>query len=323
MSEITIAVCVYNGEKYIKETLSRIIAQSFQSFDLLIVNDCSTDATLQIINDFFTENLREYRLINLEKNKGIANARQTALERAETRYLLFVDADDLPHSELLKKESRLISLNEDAIAVSCWSEYIDENGKRMQGGLFIGDKTKEDFISRASRDKLIFLPIQTLFDRVAALRVGGFRLDGFPKGVPRYQDFCEDLDLWTRMSDLYTEGKYMIVIPEILYSYRKGSTGLSSNTFFMNLKMKYIKTNLLLRRAGKTEVSFYNFHAALSGNELNTLQQAAVAADCLREGIISLKKKKIGHGILNILKSMWLRPEYVWQKIKSNSGLFK
>lgn len=61
-----------------------------------------------------------------------------------------------------------------------------------------------------------------IYDRDAALSVGGYIIDGFPSGKPRYQDYCEDLDLWTRMSDLYIEGKAIVVIPETLCLYRKG-----------------------------------------------------------------------------------------------------
>jgi len=323
MPEITIAVCVYNGEKYIAQTLSCIVAQTLQSFELLIVDDGSTDDTVQIIHDFFEKHPRDYRIVCLKTNQGIASARQTALEHAQTRYLAFIDADDLPYPALLEKEYRLISSDKNILAVSCWSEYIDHSGKKLAGGLYLGDRTKEDFLSRTSRRKLIFLPIQTLFERQAAWDAGGFRLDGFPEGKPRYRDFCEDLDLWTRLSDRYTEGKYIITIPEVLYAYRKSPAGLSSNTIVMIQKMKYIKANLLRRRNGEAELSFIDFYNGLSAREKKEIQKEARAADSLRNGVFSLKKGQWIKALVHTARSVGYSPGYVWQKIKSNSGLFK
>jgi len=321
--EITLAVCVYNGEKYMADTLACIAAQTLRTFDLLIVDDCSTDGTVRVIADYFKKSPGDYRLIRLEKNGGIAHARQVALEQAKTPYLLFVDADDLPHKTLVEKEYRLISSDKNIMGVSSWLEYIDVSGEKLPGGQFMGDKTKEEFMLRASRGKLIFLPIQTMFDRQAALDAGGFRLDGFPEGKPRYRDFCEDLDLWTRMSDLYAQGRYMVSIPEVLYSYRKGNTGLSSNTSVMILKIKYVKANLRLRRAGKSEFTFVDFYDSLSEKELKEIKKEAIAADELRNGVFYLKRGKIGKGVAHIVRSAYSRPGYIWQKIKKNSGLFK
>ena len=323
LPEVTVAICVYNGAKYIGETLQCIVSQTFPAFDLLIVDDCSTDGTSRIVRDFFKCNPREYSLIGPEKNQGVAQARQMALETARTRYLIFVDADDLPHRTLVEKEYRLISSDENLMAVSCWSEYIDEAGNKIGGGLYLGDKTKDDFVSRARRGRLVFLPVQTLFDRQVALRAGGFRLDGFPGGKPRYRDFCEDLDLWTRMSDLYTEGKCMVVIPEVLYSYRKANAGLSSHTEIMLLKMRYVKANLRLRRSGQPELTFLNFQASLSEKEVKGIRKSAIAADSLRNGVFCLKKGQFGKGIAGIVRSFRNSPGYLWQKIKSNSGLFR
>ena len=266
---------------------------------------------------------REYRLINLEVNEGIANARQLALLEAKTKYMLFIDSDDLPHTTLVEKKYNLISSDDDIMAVSSWLNYIDMQGERLSGGLFIGYKTKEEFISLASNEKLIFLSIQTLFNRKITLNMGGFRLDGFPIEKPRYRDFCEDLDLWTRMSDLYKQGKYIITIPEVLYLYRKGNTGLSSNAVAMSLKMKFVKKNLKLRRAGYNEMSFIDFIKTVSEDELQQLKKDAKAGYFLRNGFFLLKEYKLAKGLYYVSKSILMNPKQFIQKIKANSGLIK
>ena len=120
--------------------------------------------------------------------------------------MIYIDADDLAYPDLIEKEYKALLKDQNLIAVSSWLQYIDSQGKKMRGGLFIGDTTKEQFMKRAKAEKRIFLPIQTMFDREAAITVGGFSLEGYPEGKPRYRDYCEDLELWTRLSDLYKEG---------------------------------------------------------------------------------------------------------------------
>ena len=154
---------------------------------------------------------------------------------------MFLDADDILLPDAIKKMWDKIKSDQDLIAVGCYLDYIDENDIKIGGGLYLGETTKEGFILKAAAGKLIFMQPTAIYDRDAALSVGGYIIDGFPSGKPRYQDYCEDLDLWTRMSDLYIEGKAIVVIPETLCLYRKGG-GLSSNSFNMILKMRYTKT---------------------------------------------------------------------------------
>ena len=258
-TEITLAICMYNAEKYIEETLACIKAQTMQDFHLLLVDDCSTDRTVEYVERFFQQKQRQYELVKLAQKQGIAYGRNFALHHAHTKYLIFVDSDDLPLPQLLEKEYQVLSNDENLIAVSSWSQFIDAKSKKMRGGLFIGDTTKAQFLKRAQAAKRVYLPIQTMFDRAAAIRVGGFSLDGYPDGKPRYRDFCEDLDLWTRLSDLYAEGKYIIVLPEVLYLYRK-SEGLSSSHFNMIIKMEYVKVNLRRRRRGMKELTFIDYY---------------------------------------------------------------
>lgn len=321
-TEITLAICMYNAEKYIEETLSCVMAQTMQDFHLLLVDDCSTDRTVEYVERFFHQNQRQYELVKLAQNQGIAYGRNFALHHAQTKYLIFVDSDDLPLPLLLEKEYQVLSNDENLIAVSSWSQFIDAKSKKMRGGLFIGDTTKAQFLKRAQAAKRVYLPIQTMFDRAAAIRVGGFSLDGYPDGKPRYRDFCEDLDLWTRLSDLYAEGKYIIVLPEVLYLYRK-SEGLSSSHFNMIIKMEYVKVNLRRRRRGVEEISFIDYYNSLSEIERARLQKDSHAADCLRNGVFYIREKKIIRGLALLFECVWNHPSYIIDKLIANSGLFK
>lgn len=323
INDITLVICAYNCERYIEQTLSCVANQTYQNFDLLIVNDCSTDRSVEKIVGFFKEHPRQYELINLDQNGGIGHARHFAERHAKTTYLIFVDADDLPYPTLVEKLYTKIKSDSDLMAVGCYLEYIDQKGDKIGGGLFLGEKTKDKFVEKAANQKLIFMGICSVYDRELALSVGGFSIDGFPDGKPRFQDYCEDLDLWTRLSDLYESGKAIIVIPEILYQYRKMGNTTSGNTLGMILKMRYVKVNLLRRRKGEKELTFVEFYDSLSPKELKAYQRQADAAVKLREGVMRLKQGKILTATANIVQSVWSDPKYLWQKIKSNSGIFK
>ena len=321
-TEVTLAICMYNAEKYIEETLACIMAQTMQDFHLLLVDDCSTDRTVEYVERFFHQNQRQYELVKLAQNQGIAYGRHFALHHAQTKYLIFVDSDDLPLPQLLEKEYQVLSNDENLIAVSSWSQFIDAKSKKMRGGLSLGDTTKAQFLKRAQAAKRVYLPIQSMFDRAAAIRVGGFSLDGYPDGKPRYRDFCEDLELWTRLSDLYAEGKYIIVLPEVLYLYRK-SEGLSSSHFNMIIKMEYVKVNLRRRRKGMKELTFIDYYNSLSKRELKRLQKDSHAADCLRNGVFYIREKKIIRGLALLFECVWNHPSYIIDKVIANSGLLK
>lgn len=322
MHDLTLAICMYNAEQYIEETLQSVLAQTIQDFHLMIVNDCCTDSSAKIVEEFFKVNPRQYELISFESNQGICHARHYAERHAQTRYMMFLDADDLLKSSAVETMYKKIIFDDDLMAVGCYLEYIDVGGKKIGGGLFLGETTKEGFYEKAKRRKLIFMQPTAIYDREIALSVGGYQIEGFPNGKPRYQDYCEDLDLWTRMSDLYNVGKAIIVVPEILCSYRKGS-GLSSSTFNMILKMRYIKCNLLRRRNGIEELSFIEFRDCISSLELKKIQNEAKSADALRSGVILLKRKCFSKAIWQIFISLWYKPSYIFDKLKYNLKIFK
>ena len=315
--DVTLAICVYNAEKYIVETLKSVMNQTFQGFNLLIVDDSSTDRSVVLMERFFQENPRQYELVRFDENRGIGYARHFAERHAKTKYMMFLDSDDILYPIAVENMYAKIKSDDDLMAVGCYLEYIDERGKKLGGGLFLGEKDKEDFYKKAEKGKLIFMQPTAIYDRDVALSVGGYVIDGYPEGKPRYQDYCEDLDLWTRMSDLYVEGKAIVVVPEVLCKYRKGG-GLSSSTFYMSIKMRYTKTNVRRRRRGEKDLTFVEFYVGLSAEELKGLRRDAVAADALRNAVFYLHRGNVIMCAWLVMKSVWYRPGYLWDKVRHN-----
>ena len=316
-TDLTLAICMYNAEKYIEETLLCIMAQTKQDFYLMIINDCSTDSSANVVNRFFVDHPRQYEMVNLPENRGLAFGRRYVEEHADTKYLLFVDADDCPLPLFVEKLYDKISSDSQLMAVGCYLEYMNLDGKKTKGGIFIGETSKNGFYQKALKEKLIFMASTSIYNREVALSVGGHNIDGFPEGKPRYQDLCEDLDLWTRMSDLYVDGKAIIVVPEVLYKYRKGD-GISTGAYGMLLRMRHIKTNLKRRRSGENELSFIDFQNSLSEKEIASLKKEAAAVNSFRNAYYYLKKGNFLLFIKNIFISIYNNPKYMMDKIKHN-----
>ena len=316
-TDLTLAICMYNAEKYIEETLLCIMAQTKQDFFLMIINDCSTDSSADVVTRFFVDHPRQYEMVNLPENRGLAFGRRYVEEHADTKYLLFVDADDCPLPLFVEKLYDKISSDSQLMAVGCYLEYMNLDGKKTKGGIFIGETSKNGFYQKALKEKLIFMASTSIYNREVALSVGGHNIYGFPEGKPRYQDLCEDLDLWTRMSDLYVDGKAIIVVPEVLYKYRKGD-GISTGAYGMLLRMRHIKTNLKRRRSGEKELSFIDFQNSLSEKEIASLKKEAAAVNSFRNAYYYLKKGNFLLFIKNIFISIYNNPKYMIDKIKHN-----
>ena len=96
MYEVTIAIPVYQVENYIKDTLLQALNQSFISIEYLMIDDCGTDNSVQIVQSFIRTHPRgkDIRIISNDCNKGIAYVRNLAIEQARGKYLYFLDGDD-------------------------------------------------------------------------------------------------------------------------------------------------------------------------------------------------------------------------------------
>lgn len=318
MLDLTVAICMYNAEAFIEETLACIANQTLSDFFLMIVNDCSTDKSREKAEAFLSTHSMPYQIVDLPENQGLCYGRRYVEEHAKTKYVLFVDADDCPYPSLVEKLYSKISSDKDLMAVGCYLKYIDEKGRKIGGGIFLGEKTKDAFYEKAKNEKLIFMQSTAIYDREVALCVGGHHIEGFSDGKPRYRDYCEDLDLWTRMSDLYKDGKAIVVVPEVLCGYRKHPNAMSSNSLEMVLRMRHIKKNLKLRRRGENEETFVEFRGGLTNEELRKIENYSISADALRNAYYSMKKCHVLSSLRFLFRSLNHNPSFFFVKFKHN-----
>lgn len=128
---VSIIVPVYNVEKFIVETMECVRAQSYDNWELLLVEDVSTDGTKEVIETYLHEKPDErIHLICQPENKGAAHARNRGLKEATGRFIAYLDADDLWEPEKLEKQLAFMEERQAAFAFTGY-EFADEEGKGL------------------------------------------------------------------------------------------------------------------------------------------------------------------------------------------------
>jgi glycosyltransferase involved in cell wall biosynthesis len=122
---ITVLMPAYNASKYIHEAISSVLAQSFTNFELLIVNDGSTDDTLAVIRSF---NDARIHVIN-QANKGVAAALNNGLQHAQAPYIARFDADDICYLDRLQVQYDFITTHSDYSIIGSAADYVDVDGE--------------------------------------------------------------------------------------------------------------------------------------------------------------------------------------------------
>lgn len=107
---VSVVTPVYNSEKYIKKTIDSVLAQSYENLELILVDDCSTDYSKKIIEDYKQKDSR-IKLISLKKNSGAAIARNTGIKKATGNFIAFIDSDDQWNEEKLEKQLKFMKIN--------------------------------------------------------------------------------------------------------------------------------------------------------------------------------------------------------------------
>lgn len=120
MAKVSIITPTYNAERTIASCIESVIAQTYQDWEMLIADDCSQDATIQIVERYAAADSR-VRLIRLDQNGGAGAARNRSIAEAEGRYVAFLDADD---RWLPAKLERQVSFMQQSGAKVCYSSYV-------------------------------------------------------------------------------------------------------------------------------------------------------------------------------------------------------
>lgn len=210
MPLISVVIPAYNAEKTIKSTIESVLNQTCSDFELIIINDGSQDATLDIIASLADPRIK----VISQPNSGPQKSRNRGLREAQGEYLAFLDADDLWTPDKLESQLKALQENPDAAVAYSWTNYINEVNEVIGRGSYVeasGDVYLKllllDFIGSGSNP---------LIKKLALLEA-----EGFDESLLAGQDW----DMWLRLALRYS----FTVVPAPQVLYRQSSESWSSN----------------------------------------------------------------------------------------------
>ena len=124
MKEVSVIIPCYNCAALVKETLDSLASQTFQDFEVVCVNDGSTDETLSVLEQWKVKNAVQMQIIS-KPNGGVSSARNAGIQAAKGKYLLFLDADDLYHPEFIQRLLDAMTQSGADVAY-CWLNRSEE-----------------------------------------------------------------------------------------------------------------------------------------------------------------------------------------------------
>ena len=190
--QVSVCIPAYNNEAYILDTIKAVLSQTFTDFELVVIDDCSGDGTVAVVEAVTDPRVR---LVMNEKNLGMAGNWNRCIEEARAPFVKVLCADDILYPTSLEREMNALAENPDINLVSSDTALIDLEGRQV--GAFKRFPVKGRMNGRRlAKISLLFnnffgAPCNNMFRREAALAVGGF-----DKNFPYILDF----DLWLRLA---------------------------------------------------------------------------------------------------------------------------
>ena len=125
---VSIVMPTYNGQKYIREALNSITEQTYKEFELIIVDDCSTDGTPKIVQEYAAKDSR-IKVIRNESNQKLPKSLNIGFTKCIGDYFTWTSDDNLYHMDALKRMVEYLENDKNTNFVYACEEFIDENGK--------------------------------------------------------------------------------------------------------------------------------------------------------------------------------------------------
>lgn len=242
MIKVSIVTPLYNSVDFISDTIASVVSQTFNDWEMIIVDDCSTDNSVEVIHSFVELDSR-IKLIQLSKNSGAAVARNKAIEIAQGLYIAFLDSDDLWLPDKLEKQLAFMQANNYPFTYAAYDK-IDENGQVL-GHVGVPNRVSySDLLKTCSIGCLTAMYDTQYFGKV------------YMPNIRKRQDF----GLWL---ELLKRTKYAYGLNETLAQYRVRSDSISANKlsaaqYTWRLYRDVEKLNLL-------KSSYYFSHYAVRG----------------------------------------------------------
>lgn len=230
MKEIAIILPAYNAEKTISNTIESILNQSYDNYELIIINDHSKDCTEKICKEYEKNNSEKIRFFNnIENKKGVSSARNYGVSKANSKYIMFIDSDDTYERDMLLE---MVTNIQKSDLVVCGirkkrKDREDEINNVDQEHVTTNINQIKAIIEELQKNDLFNGPCNKIF-KSKIIKEHNIK---FPEDISLGEDYRFVLD--------YTEqSKSVKVINKVLYIYNRADSGLA---------LKYDKNNLKTR----------------------------------------------------------------------------
>ena len=149
MKKVSIIIPLYNEEKYIKDAINSILEQDYSNYEIIVIDDGSTDNSYNIVNNIKDKRIKLFRF---KKNKGVGEARNLGIKKASGDYLAFLDADDYWEKDKLKeyKVARDELMRERDLTLNIAKKHTIEAALKKLKSEYIGD-TETEFIKKVKK----------------------------------------------------------------------------------------------------------------------------------------------------------------------------
>lgn len=250
--KISVVMSVYNGEKYLHEAINSILNQTLSDFEFIIINDGSTDNSLNIIEEYEKKDNR-IRIIDRE-NRGLSCSLNEGIKIARSELIARMDADDISKENRLEVQVDYLDKNKEIGLVGTWVKLIDENG-------CVKGVKKEPIDPEEIIDKILtyscFNHGSVIFQKSIFEKAGKYS-NAFPENPPN-----EDFALWNRMLQIASGAN----ISQYLYKLRQHSSSVSyvqneaqaEQHFLVSKKYILIKAEECEKIHKKSELSSYMY----------------------------------------------------------------
>lgn len=247
MPSVSVILPVYNAAPFLKEAIDSILVQTLTDFELLLINDGSTDGSESIIESYADERIRYIKNV---KNCGLIFSLNKGIEMACGEWIARMDADDIALPQRLEKQVSFLSTNSvDLLATTV--KLIDKDGRPLADW-------KDDIANTTACQIKKFLPKNNCIAHPTVM--GRAKLFKKYKYVHN-QKYSEDYDLWLRLS---TDGGIIDKLPEQLLLYRIHPASLTRfkkvNIFY---RLANVKFRFFWQQLKKGKLSFFNFSVFL------------------------------------------------------------
>ena len=246
--EISIIVPIYNGAAYLSETLNSLLSQTFENFELLAIDDGSTDASIEIVLSFNDERVRVIR----KKNGGLSEALNVGIAEAKAPWIARSDQDDISFPERLERQLRVMKDHPESIGLFAYTtKFGSKHGWSNADKVVVAPGKVKKF--EPMKDGCLLG--STMFMKTEALRsVGGFRQKYYPS---------DDWDLECRLA----QAGDVLVLRERLIAYRFHASANTYRVFAeMQEKTRWAEDSYLRRLKSLPELTLDEFRLSQSQN---------------------------------------------------------